>query len=38
MTVFIDTVVIMYAAGREHPLREPCRTYCAMSSRAVCWP
>ncbi|MGH8932700.1 MAG: type II toxin-antitoxin system VapC family toxin [Egibacteraceae bacterium] len=26
MTIFIDTAVIMYAAGREHPLREPCRT------------
>ncbi len=25
MTVFIDTAVIMYAAGDEHPLREPSR-------------
>ncbi len=25
MTVFIDTAVIMYAAGRPHPLRTPCR-------------
>ena len=25
MTVFIDTAVIMYAAGAEHPLREPSR-------------
>lgn len=25
MTVFIDTTVLMYAAGGEHPLREPCR-------------
>ena len=25
MTAFIDTAVIMYAAGREHPLREPSR-------------
>lgn len=24
MTVFIDTAVIMYAAGGEHPLRDPC--------------
>ncbi len=24
MTVFIDTAVIMYAAGSEHPLRESC--------------
>jgi uncharacterized protein len=24
VTVFIDTAVIMYAAGGEHPLREPC--------------
>jgi hypothetical protein len=25
MTVFIDTAVLMYAAGAEHPLRAPCR-------------
>ena len=25
MTVFIDTPVLMYAAGGEHPLREPCK-------------
>ena len=25
MTAFIDTAVIMYAAGGEHPLREPSR-------------
>ncbi len=25
MTVFVDTAVMMYAAGRDHPLREPCR-------------
>ena len=25
MTVFLDTAVIMYAAGGLHPLREPCR-------------
>lgn len=25
MTVFIDTAVLMYAAGADHPLREPCR-------------
>ena len=24
MTVFIDTAVLMYAAGDAHPLREPC--------------
>ena len=24
MTVFVDTSVIMYAAGSDHPLREPC--------------
>ena len=24
MTVFIDTAVIMYASGGEHPLRGPC--------------
>lgn len=25
MTVFIDTAILMYAGGVEHPLREPCR-------------
>lgn len=25
MTVFVDTGVIMYAAGRDHPLRDPSR-------------
>jgi predicted nucleic acid-binding protein len=25
VTVFVDTAVMMYAAGSEHPLREPCR-------------
>lgn len=25
MTVFIDSAVLMYAAGAQHPLREPCR-------------
>lgn len=25
MTVFIDTAVMMYAAGSEHALRDPCR-------------
>lgn len=25
MTVFIDTSVLMYAAGGEHALRDPCR-------------
>lgn len=25
MTVFIDTAVIMYAAGSDHPLRGPCQ-------------
>ena len=25
MPPFIDTAVLMYAAGAEHPLREPCR-------------
>ena len=26
MTIFIDTSVVMYAAGGEHPLRRPCTT------------
>ncbi len=25
MTWFVDTAVVMYAAGRPHPLREPCQ-------------
>ena len=25
MTAFFDTAVIMYAAGRDHPMRSPCR-------------
>jgi predicted nucleic acid-binding protein len=25
VTLFIDSAVIMYAAGADHPLREPCR-------------
>lgn len=24
MTVFVDTSVLMYAAGADHPMREPC--------------
>lgn len=24
MTLFIDTAVVMYAVGSEHPLRDPC--------------
>lgn len=27
MTVFVDTAVIMYAAGRDHPLRDPSRRW-----------
>jgi predicted nucleic acid-binding protein len=30
MTVFIDTAVIMYAAGRSHPLRDPSRRILTM--------
>jgi len=25
MTAFVDTAVLMYAVGTDHPLREPCR-------------
>ena len=25
MTVFIDTAIVMYAAGSDHPLQGPCR-------------
>ncbi len=30
MTIFIDTAVIMYAAGSSHPLREPSRRILTM--------
>ncbi len=30
MTVFVDTAVIMYAAGSEHPLRDPSSRILAM--------
>lgn len=30
MTVFVDTAIIMYAAGAEHPLREPCQRLLAQ--------
>ncbi len=30
MTVFIDTAVIMYAAGSSHPLRDPSRRILTM--------
>lgn len=26
MTVFLDTAIMMYAGGPEHPLRRPCRS------------
>lgn len=36
MTVFIDTAILMYAAGAEHPLREPCRRLVeAVGSRSI---
>lgn len=36
MTVFIDTAVIMYAAGADHPLREPCvRVMKAVDQRLI---
>jgi len=25
VTVFVDTAIVMYAAGADHPLREPCQ-------------
>lgn len=33
MTVFLDTAVFMYAAGADHPLREPCRVILARAVR-----
>lgn len=36
MTVFVDTAVLMYAAGAEHPLRAPCRRIVeAVGSRSI---
>ncbi len=36
MTVFVDTAVLMYAAGAEHPLRAPCRRFVeAVGSRSI---
>ncbi len=30
--VFVDTSVLMYAVGREHPLREPARAFFATAT------
>ena len=30
--VFVDTSVLMYAVGREHPLRQPARAFFAMAT------
>ncbi len=36
MTVFVDTSVIMYAAGREHPMRDACvRIMHAIDERTI---
>ncbi len=36
MTVFVDTSILIYAAGGEHPLRDPCqRIVDAISDRSV---
>lgn len=36
MTVFVDTSVIMYAAGREHPMRDACvRIMQAIDQRTI---
>lgn len=36
MTVFVDTAILMYAAGAEHPLRAPCRLILeAVGSRTI---
>lgn len=36
MTVFIDTAVLLYAAGAQHPLRAPCRRIVeAIGSRSI---
>lgn len=36
MTVFIDTAILMYAAGAPHPLRAPCRRILeAVGNRSI---
>jgi predicted nucleic acid-binding protein len=36
MTVFVDTAILMYAAGAEHPLRAPCRAIVrAVGARTI---
>lgn len=36
MTVFIDTAILMYAAGARHPLQAPCRRIVeAVGSRSI---
>jgi predicted nucleic acid-binding protein len=36
VSVFIDTSIVMYAAGAEHPLRERCRSIIsAISDRSI---
>lgn len=36
MTVFVDTNVLMYAAGGDHPLRDPCRAVVdRVSTRSI---
>jgi len=36
VTVFIDTAILMYAAGAQHPLRAPCRRIVsAVGSRSL---
>lgn len=36
MTVFIDTAILMYAAGAQHPLRGPCRRIVeAVGTRSI---
>ena len=32
MKVFIDSNVPMYVAGRDHPLRDPCRRFLARDT------
>ena len=32
MTVFLDSAVLMYAAGSVHPMREPCRRIVQMTA------
>ena len=38
MTLLVDTNVLVYAIGEDHPLRRPCRDVLASGRRVVVGP